>query len=174
VNSDTCIGKSDVFTVKYPTATMDCKEFVVQDESKLEITYTLDYRILLHPTSDWIGVYPKGERFLTVHHAAKIIQIPPKNLGTVIVDLVGMNFVGEYQFVYFQSFPDMDVILGTCETTFVPKAPQAPKKFEKSRRELSETRYAPITPKALRTSTRLCAMHPGLSTLCPSTLNTRI
>ncbi len=139
VNSDTVVARSNVMHVKYATASLSCKEEIIVDDSCLDLAFVLDYRKLVHPTSDWIGVFPKAERFLTAHHALRRAHVPSKNLGIVSIDLRGLE--GPHQIVYFQEFPDRSVILGHCETVFIPKPPQAPQKFIKSSKPPSELRH---------------------------------
>ncbi len=170
VNSDTVVAKSNLVHVKYATAALSCKDEIIVDDNMLNVSYVLDYRRLLHPPSDWIGVFAQGERFLSAHHALRKAHIPAKNLGIVSIDPRGLE--GPHRVVYFQEFPDRSVTLGHCESVFLPKPPQAPQKFIKSSKPPSELRHVKFymsgTYKDLEEERKLVLKHvmPRLKPIC--------
>jgi hypothetical protein len=120
VNSEKVIGSSAIIKVAYAHAQLSCPSKVPRSGEPFELKYVLDYQHCNHPTTDWIGIFPKKSAAYTPQAALQRLMVPPKNIGVIHVEASDLEIDNEI--CYFQDFGSCDRIIGRTHVRCVQRA----------------------------------------------------
>eukprot|EP00960_Hanusia_phi_P071032 767451-Hanusia_phi.AAC.2 len=132
MNSDTVIGRSPDFIVKFATASMSCAPEITLKAKQLEVQYSLDYPRCMHPDTDWIGVFPRDSNVHSEQDALFKCKVPPKNAGSAFMAINNLPVDEHYDVTYIQRIQDERIILGKTTIKVVPNPPEVQIKFERT------------------------------------------
>ena len=127
VNSERIIGSGPAIRVNYALATLTCPRQVSNDA--FELKYMLDYQHLVHPVTDWIGIFPKNTPFYTRDFALQRLIVGPKNIG--IIEIEPAELETHCEICYFQDFGTCERIIARIDITRVSKAPLSVAELDK-------------------------------------------
>ena len=152
VNSEKVIGSSAAIQVSFARCQLSCPAQVAKTGEDFELKFLLDYHELLHPPTDWIGIFPKNPPSYTPQSAIQRLLVGPKNYGVMRVNPAELF---ECEICYFQDFGNCQRILGrtsvkcvqrtsmpdSATTTSVKKDGKAGMRAKKRQAEASDTRH---------------------------------
>jgi len=120
VNSEKIIGSSAVLHVAYAHAQLNCPKQIAKTDPHFVLEYILDYHEVLHPASDWIGIFPKNSPNYTPQAALQRLMVGPENTGFIVVEAEELE--AECEICYFQDYGACDRILGKTSIQCVQRA----------------------------------------------------
>lgn len=118
VNSEKVIGSSAPIRISFARCQLSCPPQVAKTGEDFELKFLLDYQELVHPPTDWIGIFPKNPPSYTPHSAVQRLLIGPKNYGVIKVDPAELF---ECEICYFQDFGNCQRILGKTNVKCVQR-----------------------------------------------------
>ena len=142
VNSERIIGSGPAIRVNYALATLTCPRQVSNDA--FELKYMLDYQHLVHPVTDWIGIFPKNTPFYTRDFALQRLIVGPKNIG--IIEIEPAELETHCEICYFQDFGTCERIIAKIEISRVSKAPLSVAELDQKAGKRSLKRESRVPP----------------------------
>jgi len=119
VNSEKVIGSSEAIHVSFAQCQLSCPAKVAKSGEDFELKFMLNYTELLHPPTDWIGIFPTNPPSYTPQSAIQRLLVGPKNHGVIRVDPAELF---ECEICYFQDFPNCQRILGRTSVKCVQRS----------------------------------------------------